>query len=212
MATDSPIARPLRADARRNREKVVAAARDAFAELGLDAQMDDVARRAGVGVGTLYRHFPTKDALVRALIEAKMERMAARGREALDAGVPEGQAWHVLDTFLRACAEDHVEDRGLAQVTSTQPAASFADAARATGLARIVTELIAAAQREGSVRADATMIDVPLIMCGLGGIIQSFGDQAARRFLALSLDGLRNVDAPPLPAGPPLPTARDDQD
>ncbi len=77
MTTPDATARPLRADAKRNRDKIVAAARDAFSEEGLDAQIEDVARRAGVGVGTVYRHFPTKDALVRAMVVDKMEAMTA---------------------------------------------------------------------------------------------------------------------------------------
>ena len=84
MSTIAP--RPLRADARRNRERVLAAAGAAFAEAGFDAQVEDIARRAGVGVGTLYRHFPTKDALVDALAEAHFGHLAdlleaALGRE-----------------------------------------------------------------------------------------------------------------------------------
>ena len=84
MTTPDTTTRPLRADAQRNRDKIVAAARDCFSEDGLDAQMEDVARRAGVGVGTVYRHFPTKDALVRALVVAQMEAMTARGPEFLE--------------------------------------------------------------------------------------------------------------------------------
>src|ERR1700756_2007672 len=75
--------RPLRADAARNRERVLAAAREAFAEYGRDAQMEDVARRAGVGVGTVYRHFATKEALVDALLETRFRQAMERAREAL---------------------------------------------------------------------------------------------------------------------------------
>src|ERR671929_275144 len=78
-----PTAKPLRADARRNREKVLAAARAVFAEHGGDAQMDDVARRAEVGVGTVYRHFPTKEALVNALTDEQFDVIAAHAREML---------------------------------------------------------------------------------------------------------------------------------
>ena len=82
--------KPLRADARRNREKVLAAARAVFAEQGVDAQMDDVARRADVGVGTVYRHFPTKDALLNALTDELFAVIAAHARELLDARRPVG--------------------------------------------------------------------------------------------------------------------------
>ena len=80
----APGERPLRADARRNREKVLTAARDVFSEHGRDAQMDDVARRAGVGVGTVYRHFPTKEALIEALMVAAFEAIAAQAEAALE--------------------------------------------------------------------------------------------------------------------------------
>lgn len=197
--------KPLRADARRNRAKIVDAAKSAFAELGLDAQMDDVAKRAGVGVGTLYRHFPTKDALVRALIEAKMEKMAERGRHAL--ADEEGDAWDRFATYCRACAYDQVSDLGLAQVISTQPSESFAQAATAAGLREIVDDLLAPAQASGIVRADARMDDIPLIMCGMGAVLQSFGEEHARRYFELALDGLRNTGAPALPEAPRLPGA-----
>jgi AcrR family transcriptional regulator len=198
--------KPLRADARRNRAKIVDAAKSAFAELGLDAQMDDVAKRAGVGVGTLYRHFPTKDALVRALIESKMEKMAERGRHAL-AGDDHDDAWDRFATYCRACAYDQVSDLGLAQVISTQPSESFAQAATAAGLREIVEDLLAPAKAAGIVRADARMDDIPLIMCGMGAVLQSFGEEHARRYFELALDGLRNTAAPALPDAPLLPGA-----
>ncbi len=80
----APGEQPLRADARRNREKVLAAARAVFSEHGRDAQMDDVARRAGVGVGTVYRHFPTKEALIEALMVAAFETIAEAAEAALE--------------------------------------------------------------------------------------------------------------------------------
>ena len=72
--------RPLRADARRNRERILEAARETFSEYGTEAQMDEIARRAGVGVGTLYRHFPTKDVLVGELVRIKLSDFAVRAR------------------------------------------------------------------------------------------------------------------------------------
>jgi AcrR family transcriptional regulator len=190
--------RPLRADAARNRAKIVCAAREAFAEGGLEAQIDDVARRAGVGVGTVYRHFPAKDDLVRALIEAKMERMVEHGRAALAAHATD--PWAALGAFIDECAEEHITDLGLAQVVSTQPSESFAQAARDVGLTDVATDLIERARAAGAVRADAGMLDIPLLMCSLGSVTRAFGPAAARRFLRLALDGLRATDAEPLPA------------
>src|SRR3954463_5386003 len=97
MATSSSSSatepRPLRADARRNRELILAAAREAFAEAGRDVQMPDVARAAGVGVGTLYRHFPAKEDLVRALVQDKVQTVIATLREALTREDP----WEAID-------------------------------------------------------------------------------------------------------------------
>ena len=110
---------PRRADAQRNREKILVAARETFAECGLPAQMEDIAGRAGVGVGTLYRHFPTKDALLSELVRDHFDRFAERGRAALADG---GDPWEVLSAHLWACAEQNREDRALAQVLASQPA------------------------------------------------------------------------------------------
>jgi AcrR family transcriptional regulator len=190
MSADTPTAsvRPLRADARRNREKIVEAARAAFGEYGLETQMDDIARRAGVGVGTLYRHFPTKDALVRAIVEAHMAAMAEHGREIL---ARDGEPWEQFAGFLRKCAEKNLSDRALAQVLSTQPATTFRDVAADVQLVAVGEQLLQRAQAAGGARADATVDDIPIVMCGLAGVLESWGEDAGRRYLQLMLDGLR---------------------
>src|SRR5438874_9446076 len=86
------VGRALRADARRNREAVIAAAKKLFADQGLDAQMPDVARVANVGVGTVYRHFPTKDELIASLVAERFERLAEKAREGLEAE----DAWEAI--------------------------------------------------------------------------------------------------------------------
>ena len=188
MSTTPIEPRPQRADARRNREKIVEAARASFAEYGLETQMDDIARRAGVGVGTLYRHFPTKDALVRAIVQRHMERMAELGRDMLGR---EGEPWDVFAGFLRSCGENNLSDRALAQVLSTQPATTFRDAAEASGLVEVGDELLRRAQSTGAAREDARVDDIPLIMCGLGAVLESWGEDAGRRYMTIMLDGLR---------------------
>jgi AcrR family transcriptional regulator len=194
----STAERPLRADARRNREKIVVAARAAFAESGLDAQMDDVAAKAGVGVGTIYRHFPTKDALVRAVIVHKMNGLAELGRRHLDAG---GDPWETLRAFLWEAADVHVKDRALAQVLSTQPSSTFRQIAlEETELGQTSGALIARAQEAGVVRKDVGGEDIGLIMCGLAAILESgWGDTAWRRYLTLMEQSLTVVDGDPLP-------------
>jgi AcrR family transcriptional regulator len=185
--------KPLRADARRNRERIVEAARAAFAEHGLDAQMDDIARRADVGVGTLYRHFPTKDALVRAIVQARMEAMADEGRRLAEEG---GDAWEAFAAFIRHCG---LFDHALTPVVSTQPPETFRDAAQESGLIEVGRLLLGRAQEAGAVRPDTRVEDIPLTMCGLGAVLRNWDEDAGRRYLELVLGGFRTSDAPPLP-------------
>src|SRR5215471_9219938 len=100
-ATEETAVRQLRADARRNRERILEAAKEVFGEQGADAQMDDVARRAGVGVGTVYRHFPNKDVLMGELVTQKFTGFAEAAREALQ----EEDAWQAFSDLLYATAE-----------------------------------------------------------------------------------------------------------
>ena len=106
------VDKPLRADARRNREKVLAAARAVFAEQGVDAQMDDVARRADVGVGTVYRHFPTKDALLNALTDELFDVIAAHAREMLELDDP----WEAFQRTMWFSGEKTAGDRAFAEI------------------------------------------------------------------------------------------------
>ena len=207
MTTPDATARPLRADAKRNRDKIVAAAREAFSEEGLDAQIEDVARRAGVGVGTVYRHFPTKDALVRAMVVDKMQAMTAMAPEFLAEAETDG--WKAFTGYVNACAETHICDRGLTQVISTQPAESFVDVAIDTGLMTVSGRLLLAAQEAGVARRDLVATDVGLMMCGLSAVLESFGEAGGRRYLAMMLSGMRNREAPPLPAAPRIAGPRD---
>ena len=180
--------KPQRADARRNREKIVAGARAVFAEHGLDAQMDEIARRAEVGVGTLYRHFPTKEALVAGLVEARMARMAAEGREIV---AEPGEPYADFAAFIRRCAAQHVEDRGLSEVTSTQPPETFRRAAEDSGLVAVGSTLLERAREAGAIRADAAVEDIGIVMCGLGAVLKSWGPPAGERYVELLLDGMR---------------------
>ncbi|KAB2341342.1 TetR/AcrR family transcriptional regulator [Actinomadura rudentiformis] len=156
--------RPLRADARRNRQRVLDAARVAFLEHGTEAQMEDIARRAGVGVGTVYRHFPTKQVLVDELTDEWMAEGAVNAAEALT--LPD--AWEGLAMFVRRSAEIMVRNRGLREV--------FGDVGRlldnGTGienheLRTNVTELLDRAHKAGALRADIGYSQFQALMCGL---------------------------------------------
>jgi AcrR family transcriptional regulator len=188
--------KPLRADARRNREKVMAAARAAFAEHGSDAQMDDVARRAEVGVGTVYRHFPTKEALFVALLEDTFARIAERARGTLE----QEDAWAAFTALMWDAGESLAGDRALAE--AMQADLTLEPCPGQKGLSAITEQLIDRAKAAGAMREDALLEDVPMVMCGVGSATfrKHPCPDAWRRHLAIVLDGLRaRPDCTPLP-------------
>ncbi|HEY7073836.1 MAG TPA: helix-turn-helix domain-containing protein [Solirubrobacteraceae bacterium] len=191
--------RPQRADARRNRERVVAAARAVFAEHGRDAQMDDVARRAGVGVGTVYRHFPTKRALLIALVLDAFDRVAAEARRALEDPDP----WEGLTHLLWYSAENLAADRALSEAMAGDFEFPGAESAAQVSLRESVAQLMRRAQAAGQLRPDAIVDDIPMLMCGvgMGRIKEHRSPEAWRRHLSIVIDGLRASSASgPLPA------------
>jgi AcrR family transcriptional regulator len=185
--------RPLRADARRNRERVLAAARAEFSEHGREAQMDDIARRAGVGVGTVYRHFPTKEALIEALVVDSFEAIAAQARAALDVEDP----WDAFCSVLWRGAEVMAGDRALSEVFASTPGAMEQAMPTVHGLEEAAGELIRRAQAAGVLRPDVVLDDIPMIMCGIGSATKKEHRCVApwRRHLAIVLDGLRASSA-----------------
>jgi AcrR family transcriptional regulator len=191
------LGRGLRADARRNHEAVLTAARELFADQGLDAQMPDVARVANVGVGTVYRHFPTKDDLIAALVAQRFERLAEKAREGLAAEDP----WEGLCAFIRFSAEIQADDRGLCEVMGSRPEV-MDSAARAVGLPQLCERLVKRAQRAGELRRDLVWEDIPMIACGLGRITQATAGPAVGRWprlVEIILDGLRAPGSRKLP-------------
>ncbi len=197
--TSEALPRAQRADARRNREAIVEAARELMATDGTDAQMDDIARAAGVGVGTVYRHFPTKDDLVHALADLRFERLAEYAREALSEGDP-GQAF---ERFLRRGAELQVKDRSINEVMRDRPEA-MQEAAQRVGLLELSGEVMARAQKAGHVRPDADPRDIPMLMCGLGTTTPASSGPFVtptswERFLAIVLDGFRSPGTTEMP-------------
>jgi AcrR family transcriptional regulator len=185
------VSRPLRADARRNREKVLEAARAAFAEHGREAQMDDVARRAEVGIGTVYRHFPTKEALTIALAEDTFARIAERSRVLLE----RDDAWQAFVDMLWDASESLAGDRALTEAMSVQ--ISPKPSAGQLELSEIGAELMRRAQAAGDMRPDVIVDDVPMLMCGVGSATARPHPyaQSWRRHLAIVIDGLRASSA-----------------
>jgi AcrR family transcriptional regulator len=182
-----------RADARRNRERVLAAARRQFANKGLDAQVDDIARAADVGVGTVYRHFPTKEALLQALAADRFTRLAAWARESLDA--PDG--WEGLCTFLRRSAELGASDRLLSEAMAERHA--FQGAQREKDeLMDATAALVERAQATGKLRSDVGADDIAMLMCGLGRATGPGAFDHAmswERYLEIIVAGLRSPSA-----------------
>ena len=192
--------RALRADARRNREAVIAAAKKLFADQGLDAQMPDVAKAAKVGVGTVYRHFPTKDDLIAAMAAERFERLAQKARESLEAE----DSWEGIAEFIRFSAQIQADDRGLCEVMGSRPEVMDA-AALAAGLPELCERLVKRAQRSGELRRDLVWEDIPMIACGLGRITQAaVGPATGRwpRLVEIILDGLRAPGSGKLPRSP----------
>jgi AcrR family transcriptional regulator len=183
------VEKPLRADARRNREKVLEAARAVFADQGVDAQMDDVARRADVGVGTVYRHFPTKDALLTALADELFDTLAAYARERLALDDP----WEAFLEVMRFSAEKTAGDRAFAEILGAARNTVPRECPGKADLVVTVSDLMQRSIAAGKMRPDALIDDIPLIMCGIGSAsaLPHPTPEAWRRHLGIVLDGLR---------------------
>jgi AcrR family transcriptional regulator len=189
--------RVLRADARRNHQAVIGAAKKLFADQGLDAQMPDVAKAAKVGVGTVYRHFPTKDDLIAALAAERFERLAEKAQEGIEAEDP----WQGLCDFIRFSAQLQADDRGLCEVMGSRPEV-MNESAFAVGLDQLCDKLVKRAQRSGDLRKDLAWEDIPMIACGLGRITPAeMGPATGRwpRLVEIIIDGLRAPGSSKLP-------------
>ena len=186
-------ASPQRADARRNRERIVEAARELFAECGQATQMDDVARRAQVGVGTVYRHFPTKGALQGELMAAKFRHHAEVARRWAAQSPTAGRRSRA------SCARSFA---AMATDASLRQRVTWSEDAEALALAEperqalsvVVGEIIERAQAQGRMTPDFTVADMPALMCSAGAVItaqQASPVVLGDRFLDLLIDALR---------------------
>jgi len=181
-------ARPLRADAARNRARVLEVAYETFAAEGLGVPIDEIARRAGVGAGTVYRHFPTKEEIFRAVIEDRISRIVDDGRTLLAAGNP-GEA---LFMFLRSMVLDWgATNQGLVDalagvgidINDAVPEAEEA-------FLGLLGELLRAARKAGTVRRDVDVPDVKAMVVGCQAM-QAYRPDTAERLTEVVLDGLR---------------------
>jgi AcrR family transcriptional regulator len=181
--------RPLRADARRNHERILESARIVFAQAGADAQIDDVARHAGVGVGTVYRHFPTKEALLAELVRQKFRLFADRAREALDG---DGEPFDLIEALMRSNAETAASDAGMQYAVASAGKQIWTRAqAEQDELLALTAELIERAQAAGTIRPDVQATDIGMLMCGVCSTMGARPDFDWRRHLDLVIDALR---------------------
>jgi len=192
----------MRKDALRNRERVLQAAAETFAEAGNDAQMDDIAKRCGLGVGTLYRHFRTKDTLLEALLLDGLGRFLAAAQASREqAATP----WDAFEGFIRVAAHMLVANRALKELTQGLAARSPELEEKRREVQEVVATLVRDAQRSGELRADFSPDDLPILFSGLGASASRDGAVAAEqtgRFVDIILDGLRAPGHTPLRGEP----------
>lgn len=185
-----------RSDAKRNHLQLVAAARELFATVGVDVSVEEITRKAGVGMGTLYRHFATKEELIDAVLEEAFQEYVGLAELGLAAADP----WTGFCEFLERALELHASNRGLKDVVG----GGAPDLARLAAMRRrlrpLTVRLVARAQEQGSLRADFTTEDLSLLLWGGHGVINRSDGTAPelwRRYLGFVLDGLHGSAGDP---------------
>jgi AcrR family transcriptional regulator len=199
-STEATPARPLRKDAMRNRALLLDAARQVFAERGLDASLDDIARQAGLGVGTAYRHFSNRQELIAALFDDVIDNLTVNMQAALSIANP----WQALVSFFETSAIRQAQDRGLHQMLiGAVPDEQDKLRRRFTDL---MGQLLDRARAAGAIRPDIAVNDAAMILAMLGVTYEIRGESSPeswRRYLTIILDGLRATERPALPVPPP---------
>lgn len=193
MSSVTPAVRPLRRDAERNRLRILEAAREVYADRGLTAGFDEIARVAGVGVGTVYRRFPDRADLVEALFDQQVDDVVAR----VEAAAGHADAWEGLCAFARWGVQTQAADRGLAQVLSSAGHGHDRVAAGRERIEPAVRVLVRRAQQAGALRPDVTELDLGMTVAMISRIGGPGDHELRERFLTLALDGLATRrDAP----------------
>lgn len=194
----------LRADAARNRQAIVDAARAVFAEEGLDAPLDEIAKQAGTGNATLYRRFPTRSDLVAAVFADRM----VEHRDAVEAALADPDPWEGFAGYVRAAAAMQARDRGIADIVTMElPTAPEIDQLRIDAFDGLV-QLVERAQAADALRSDFTTQDVVVLLMANAGLVErahGVAEAASARLVHVLLDGLR---APAATDGPVAPTPR----
>jgi AcrR family transcriptional regulator len=205
VSTSTPSEQPgkLRRDAERNRRRLLKAAREVFEKRGCEAPLEEIARRADVGIGTLYRRFPTRETLIDALFQEKAQDYVRASEEALAAD----DAWEGFASFVERICEMQAQDRGFADVlTATFPPGSAPSVSGALSIAgRNSAKLVVRARRGGQLRRDFTHHDFAWILIANGAYLQAtreIAPNAWRRYVALILDAARSPQSSKLPPPP----------
>ena len=189
--------RPQRADARTNRDRILAVAEEVFGAGGESASTEEVARRAGVGIATVFRHFPTKAALLQAVLVQRFDRLREHAEALLGAAEP-GAAFFGLFAELVADAATKI---AIAEALLEAGGDNDGDAARAsTRLRQVVGTLLARAQNAGAVRADAELPEVYALLVGMSraAALAHLDAEVTERMLAIVFDGLAGRSASPI--------------
>lgn len=204
MTADVPQ-RPMRADARRNYDKIVAVARDVFSECGVEAPLDDIARRANVGPGTLYRHFPNRDALVVAVYREVVEELSTQAHAFVEKYPP----WEALDRWLGELVEFVTHKNGLAATLKAaldkdSPTYSYCKTSLRAAAAAVLTP----AQEVGEARPDIRPEDLLRLGHGVGVVSEHVTKEDAARLMSVLIDGLRVMPPDTARESPPAESAR----
>ncbi len=189
MGARGAAERPLRADAARNRERVLSAAADVFAQRGLTVTLDDIAAHAGVGVGTIYRRFGHRDAVVAAVFGQRLQQVTERMRHALQAP----DAWGGLVECLWQTCADFADDRGMRQALLSGAYSDELAVRCRNELHELSAALVERAQGQGLLRPDVVATDIPMVLVLVSSVADFAGSQVPalwRRYLQMLLDGM----------------------
>jgi len=183
-----PAGRKPRSDAQRNRDRILEVAKEAFARSGANASLDDIAKQAGVGPGTLYRHFPTRDALIEAVYRTEVEKLAAAQRE-LSANLPPIKAlraWMLL--FVDYIAAKHIIAPALNSVGGGPSRLYDSSRVQVTGA---IDALVKTAMKSGDIRKDLEPFDLLRVLIGVSSVAGSDWQESARRLVDILIKGSR---------------------
>jgi AcrR family transcriptional regulator len=203
IAVTEERARELRVDAQRNRERIIVAALEVFAERGLDASTAEIAHRAGVGEATLFRRFPSKDDLIMAIVETQMDETIALAEECASAADPGAG----VERFLREMVERSVRDRGVLEAAKDRCIMRPELTERRRRVIALMSDLVKRGQAEGAVREDLSATDLGMLISIAASTSEfpfpGLREDLWKRYLQVILDGLRPDGATRLRPGPP---------